>query len=456
MLLPLSERGPDEVTGNGLNDLDRSGPNREESRPSRGSYTVAVLCLTLILSFIDRFVINLVVDPIRSELGLSDVEISLLQGAGFALIFALAALPAGRLADRVNRPRLIAAGVVVWSLATIACGLATGFWSFFAARVVLGFGEAALIPAASSLLIDSFSAARRGTALGIFSLGSTSGSGIALIVGGAVLSYLGTDTSAGLPIIASLTPWRQLMIVMGLPGFFFVALLLFIPEPAHGNRPPLPPLQLLLRNLSAERGLVLRLCFAKGMMSLADFGMAAWLPTLLMRRYAATPIAAGATVGIATALAGIIGSIGGGMLSDWSAPRGSISTRVKLIAGSYLVALCAAISIGLSSSSLQIGIAFSFWVAGSVSGSVVGRITMQERVPSNMRATTVALSITISAIIGIAAGPTLVPVIAGRMHGTESALQFAIVVVGVISVVSALVLIVRSGSTVSVASAAEG
>ncbi|MBY3095221.1 MFS transporter [Rhizobium laguerreae] len=440
----------------GLNDLDRSAPNGGESHPLLGSYTVAVLCLTLILSFIDRFIINLVVDPIRSELGLSDVEISLLQGAGFALIFALAALPAGRLADKLNRPRLIAGGVVIWSLATIACGVSEGFWSFFVARVFLGFGEAALIPAASSLIIDSFPAARRGTALGIFSLGSTSGSGIALIVGGVVLSYLGSRAAADLPIIASLAPWRQLMLVVGIPGFFFVPLLLLIPEPARANRLALPDLQLLRRKLMAERGLVLRLCFAKGVMSLADFGMAAWLPTLLMRHYAATPVAAGATIGIATSMAGIIGSIGGGMLSDWSAPPCSISTRVKLIVGSYLVALCGAISIGLSSSSLQIGVAFSLWVVGSVSGSVVGRVTMQERVPNNMRATTVALSITISAIIGIAAGPTLVPVIAGLMHGADNELQFAIVVVGVISVMPALLLIIRSASTVSVAAAAEG
>ncbi|EJJ29281.1 MFS transporter [Rhizobium sp. CF142] len=441
--------------GNGLNDLDRSVPNRGESHPTLGSYTVAVLCLTLILSFIDRFVINLVVDPIRSELGLSDVEISLLQGAGFGLIFALAALPAGRLADRLNRPRLIAAGVVVWSFATIACGISAGFWSFFVARLFLGLGEAALIPAASSLIIDGFPAARRGAALGIFSLGSTSGSGIALIVGGAMLGYLGTSTAADLPIIASLAPWRQLMIVMGVPGFFFVPLLLLIREPARGQRLTLPALNLLLHNLMAGRGLVLRLCFAKGAMSLADFGMAAWLPTLLMRHYTATPIAAGATVGIATALAGIIGSIGGGMLVDRSALRCGISTRARLILGSYLVALCGAILIGLSSSSLQMGIAFAIWVAGSVSGSVIGRVTMQERVPSNMRATTVALSITVSAIMGIAAGPTLVPGIAGLMPGAGNSLQFAIVVVGIVSVVPALLLIVRSASTVSVASAAE-
>ena len=88
-------------------------------------------------------------------------------------------------------------------------------------------------------------------------------------------------------------------------------------------------------------------------MSLADFGVAAWLPTLLMRHYTATPITAGAIVGIATALAGIIGSIGGGMLVDRSALRCGISTRAKLILGSYLIALCGAVLIGLSSSSLQ-------------------------------------------------------------------------------------------------------
>mgnify|MGYP003762389801 CR=1 FL=1 len=132
--------------GSGVSPSDRSVVNRSQSRPMRGAYTVAVLCLTLILSFIDRFVINLVVDPIRSDLGLSDVEISFLQGAGFAALFALAALPAGRLADRVNRPRLIATGVIVWSLGTILSGLSEGFWPFLFARLLVGLGEASLRP----------------------------------------------------------------------------------------------------------------------------------------------------------------------------------------------------------------------------------------------------------------------------------------------------------------------
>jgi MFS family permease len=153
-------------------------PARVEGRDPRqaaapamaGWYAVTILCVALLLSYTDRFVINLIVDPIRVDLGLSDVQVSLLQGVGFAIIFAVAALPSGRLADRVNRRNLIAGGVLLWSVATIACGLATDFWSFFAARVAVGLGEAALVPAASSLIIDLFSPRRRGTALGIVSL----------------------------------------------------------------------------------------------------------------------------------------------------------------------------------------------------------------------------------------------------------------------------------------------
>src|SRR5262245_52185786 len=96
-----------------------------------GWYAVTMLCFALVLSITDRLIINLVVDPIRSDLSLTDLDVSLLQGAGFAIIFALAGLPCGRLADSVNRRNLIASGVALWSAATIACGLAVDFWSFF-------------------------------------------------------------------------------------------------------------------------------------------------------------------------------------------------------------------------------------------------------------------------------------------------------------------------------------
>ena len=181
--------------------VQAASPAEPTPSTAAGAYAVAVLCLALLLSFTDRFIINLIVDPIRADLSLSDVQISLLQGIGFAIIYALAGLPCGRIADRVNRRNLIACGVLLWSVATIACGLASDFWSFFGARVAVGLGEAALVPAASSLIIDVFSVRRRGLALGIFSLGATFGTGAALFVGGLLLRWIGMGWFDGLPLI---------------------------------------------------------------------------------------------------------------------------------------------------------------------------------------------------------------------------------------------------------------
>jgi MFS family permease len=204
-------------------------------------YAVTVLCLALLVSYTDRLIVNLVVDPIRADLDLSDIEISLLQGAGFAVIFALAGLRSGRLADAVNRRNLIVAGVLLWSVATAGCGLAADFSSFFAARVGVGLGEAALVPAASALIVDLFSPRRRGTALGVFSLGATFGAGGALLFGGELLGWIRAGWFAGVPLAGDLAPWRLVFPLVALPGFALVPLLLTIREPVRHARSGLLP-----------------------------------------------------------------------------------------------------------------------------------------------------------------------------------------------------------------------
>ena len=114
--------------------------------------------MTAVLSYTDRQVLSLLVDPIRGELGISDTQISLLLGTAFAVIYGIAGIPLGYLADRSSRRNLIFAGVSVWSVGTIACGSVAHFAELFASRVVVGLGEAALSPAAISLISDYFSA----------------------------------------------------------------------------------------------------------------------------------------------------------------------------------------------------------------------------------------------------------------------------------------------------------
>ena len=143
----------------------------EQSVPAATSsrsawYIVAVLTLAYTFSYVDRSILGLMVGPIREDLQISDTEFSLLAGLAFALFYTLLGIPIARLADRTNRRNLIAAGIALWSLMTAVCGLARSFGQLFVARVGVGVGEAALSPAAYSMIADLFPKERLGRALG--------------------------------------------------------------------------------------------------------------------------------------------------------------------------------------------------------------------------------------------------------------------------------------------------
>ncbi|MBZ9936923.1 MFS transporter [Mesorhizobium sp. BR1-1-16] len=412
----------------------------DERSSAAGWYAVTVLSLALLLSFTDRLVINLVVDPIRRELSLSDLQISLLQGAGFAVIFALAGLPCGRLADRANRRNLIAGGVALWSAATIACGLATDFSSFFAARVGVGLGEAALVPSASSLIISGFPPHRRGIALGVFSLGATFGTGAALFVGGILLSWSAAGLFDPLPLVGGLAPWRQMFVFVGAPGFLLLPLLLVMAEPLKRQRSDFVSLQAVLRGWLAENGAVLRVALVKGALGIGDYALVSWLPTLLQRSYALSPLEAGGLVAFSITTSGVIASLAGGALSDWLARRHGVATRVVLFLGCYTLTSIAAVATFFAATPAQLALAFAAWALGSISGYVIGHVVMQESVPNGMRATTIALSLTITALVGIGLGPTLVPLVAAQIPGGH-AMQKAMAAVALGASLAAFVII---------------
>jgi MFS family permease len=177
---------------------------------------------------------------------------------------------------------------------------------------------------------------------------------------------------------------------------------------------------------------------AKGVMSVADYGIVAWLPTLLLRDYSATYAEAGAIVGLAVALPGMVGAVVGGSLSDWIARRYGLAARPILILACYAIATIGALAFFFASTSMQLGLAFSIWGLGSVSGYVVGQVAMQENVPSEIRATTVALSISVTALVGIGCGPTLIPILASNADGS---IQSAMTVVAVAAAVTASIIL---------------
>lgn len=205
-------------------------------------YVALVLLFAYTVSFIDRQVIGLLVEPIKRDLLLTDTQFSLIAGFAFALFYATIGLLMGRAADRWNRRNLLLLGVLVWVPATAACGYATSFATLFVARALVAVGEAALNPAAYSLLIDYFPPHQRARAMSLYTSGVYLGSGLAFVVGGTVMAAAAGADQVALPVLGALRPWQATFVIVALPGVLVLALMLSVREPLRTD--PTGPAQL--------------------------------------------------------------------------------------------------------------------------------------------------------------------------------------------------------------------
>jgi MFS family permease len=272
------------------------------SRPYR-TYVLITLTAVYTLNFVDRILIGVVAQPIIEEFQLRDWQFGLLSGFGFALMYTLMGLPIARLAERMNRVRIIATCVVLWSAMTALCGTAGGFYSLLAFRVGVGIGEAGCTPPANSLIADYFTARKRAMAFGVYGLGITLGGVLANLFGG--------------PIAQNLS-WREAFIYIGIPGVLVgIGVLVTVREPPRGysDPPGTPPAQRssfreALREL-ASKPTYWMLAFAATVAAFVGYGVANFQAPFFQRvhglsvseiatRYA-VPIGLAATAGAFTA-----------------------------------------------------------------------------------------------------------------------------------------------------------
>ena len=200
-------------------------------------FVVFTLILASLIAFIDRQVVAIVVEPMKADLGVGDTEIGWLYGV-FALFYAVAALPIASMADKRSRKHIIAIGIFLWSLMTIACGLTKSYWQIFLARIGVGVGEATLSPSTTSLIGDYFPREDIPLALSIFQTGPIIGTGIAFVIGGFVLQLVQGADPVVWPIVGALEPWQLTFVYVGLPGLILAGFFLLIREP---TRRPVPP-----------------------------------------------------------------------------------------------------------------------------------------------------------------------------------------------------------------------
>ncbi|MEO7787914.1 MAG: MFS transporter [Sphingomicrobium sp.] len=410
-------------------------------RSRYATYAVAVLIIAYTLSYVDRTILTLMVKPIRASLHISDVQLSLLHGLAFAIFYTFMGVPIGRLTDTRKRTTIIATGIGLWSIMTTLCGFARSFGMMFGARIGVGVGEAALSPAAYSIMADSYDGKRLVRALSVYQSAIYLGPAIATAVAGLLLSKLSpVDSSFG-----HFEPWQQVFMIIGLPGLLVALLVLTIREPLRrgiGASDPPPGFAAVLAHMKAQRGayflLIAGLCFQSVMWN----GAAAWIPTNLMRSYGWTP--ADVAVGYAPVIAifGVTGTLFGGWLAGVLRERGRTDSNV-LIA---VIAAATALPFGViaplmptATSSLVVTAAYLFCGAMPYGGAAAA---FQEITPNRMRGQVSAIYLFFLNLAGIGLGGTVVALVTAHVFGGDQQIGRGIsLVVGVAAMFSLVTLL---------------
>jgi MFS family permease len=214
--------------------LDKNGP-------AYRWYVVALLLVIFILSYFDRFILSLLVEPLKRDLSLSDFEIGLLLGPAFSTFHVLVAIPLGWYADRSNRKWLLIAGIVIWCTMTVGSGLVATFLPLFLMRLGLGLGEAVVSPCSVSIISDYFNRRERPRAISVYMAGPYLGAGLAFLLGGLVVAWLEKLGPTVWPVFGLLQPWQATFVAVGLPGFLFAGLMLSVQEPKRQETTAAPP-----------------------------------------------------------------------------------------------------------------------------------------------------------------------------------------------------------------------
>lgn len=288
----------------------------QDAVPAYSWYALGLLTLIYTLNFLDRSLIYILFTPIKRELVLTDLQLALLGSTSFVIFYTLLGIPFGNLADRVNRKRMIAVGLAVWSLFSGLTGFAHGFWAIFFCRVMVGVGEATLGPAALSLLSDYFPVRLRATVGAIYSSGIAAGGGIAFFLGGWIGGTLG---------------WRWAFYLLGFPGLMLCLLALGLREVQRGrtevaldNSFQHAPSEVTTRDWRILfKSVPLRFhCLGYALFALAANSLTMWGPAFFTRVHGMDIATIGFTAGTLAVLGGVPGTILGGYYADRFRKRG--------------------------------------------------------------------------------------------------------------------------------------
>lgn len=416
-------------------------------------YALVILTITYVFNFVDRQLLAILLEPIKTEFGASDSAMGLLYGLAFSLFYATLAIPVARLADKSNRRNILAIAAALWSAMTVACGFAANFWQMLGLRIGVAVGEAGGVPPSQSMVNDLYPPEQRARAMAVFSSATFIGTIIAM-VGGAY--------------IAQTYGWRLTFIVVGAPGILIALVVRFtIAEPERGawddttdeqkqKQAELPQQGLLevfleMWNSPALRYLILG-CASAG---LAGYALGYWAPAFMMRVHGLSLVQAGVMIGGLGAVCGLTGSFFGAFLCD----RFAKENRNWLL---FIPAISLAISLPMlvlflmfpEKSTFMLGshtipTAIVIYCIASFIGSwwaAPTYVAVQELVAPNKRTLACAILLFTMNLIGFGLGPLLVGIFSDLLtpsYGNDG-VRYALVIL-MCSFIPAIYFYIRAG-----------
>jgi MFS family permease len=406
----------------------------EPALPSRAyAWTiVAILSIAYAFSLLDRWVLTLLVQPMKASLGISDTSMGLLMGPVFSFVYIFLGLPFGWIADRYNRRNLIAVGMSFWCAMTAASGVARTFGQLAVARFGIGIGEATLTPAATSIIADSFPRTTVNSALGVFNLGIYAGMGLSYLIGGMLLAWATTQSATVWPVTGQLEPWQIVFISVGLPGLLVVALLLaVIREPKRTKK------------VVAGQDVSFRACFAfvgEHIRAYAPLGVGAgavaltgyafnWLPTLFTRTWGWAAPEFSFYYGMILIVLGPAGAVSSGFIANKLYAQGYKDAPFRVMCAGLPVLVIVG---GLMPLAPRPEIALAMLAVAAYATSLStssGIASVVFATPPRYRGRVLALYTMTNATLGTTVGPTLVGYLSDHVFMGADGIRYAMTTV---------------------------
>jgi len=413
------------------------------------AYVLLALTVVYTFNFVDRGLIGVTQEPLKHDLGVTDLELGLLGGPAFAILYTLLGVPIARIAERRSRIAIVSIGAAVWSLMTAVCGLTANYTQLFVARIGVGIGEAACTPPSHSVIGDYFPSAKRATALAIYALGIPVGTMIAAIIGGALVSCggdglnwlaptfkaLGIHNHAeighsivrifGLEVCrehsTSIAGWRSVFLMLGLPGLIAAFLLQLTAKepPRSGVATDTPSFSETVAVL-LKKPTFWHMALAGALVSFVGYGTSQFLVSYSVRNYGVTIAQASGALGLVAGISVAIGTFSGGFFSDLLQKR--FATIACWLPGAGLLIALPIYLVSFNAPNFQDSFKYLL-VAPVFHYLYLGPMyaVTQSIVQPRMRATAVAILLLIVNLIGYALGPPLVGALSDFLANKELA-----------------------------------